>query len=237
MIGRMPRARRAPSAGRPGALRAGLRLASGLKVGLYGGTFDPPHEGHRHVAEEARRRLGLDRVIWLVTPGNPLKTLRPTSRLAERLALARRGVRGPTWSVSDIETRIGSRYTVDTVRWFKARYPAVRFVWIMGADSLASFHLWKGWADLAAEVPIAVISRPHVALRSRFSPMARRFARARLPVARAAALATSPPPAWIYIPAPFRFVSSTALRNSDLKMVGVRAMEGTDFSIEAPPDP
>jgi nicotinate-nucleotide adenylyltransferase len=212
-------------------------LADGLKVGLYGGTFDPPHEGHRHVAEEARRRLGLDRVIWLVTPGNPLKSLRPTSRLSERVALARRGVRGSIWSVSDIETRIGSRYTIDTVRWFKARYPAVRFVWIMGADSLASFHLWKGWADLAAEVPIAVISRPHVALRSRFSPMARRFAGARLPVARAAALAMSPAPAWIYIPAPFRFVSSTALRNSDLKTVDARAMEDEDSCIEARPDP
>jgi nicotinate-nucleotide adenylyltransferase len=98
----------------------------------------------------------------------------------------------------------------------------------MGADSLASFHLWRGWADLAAEVPIAVISRPHIALRSRFSPMARRFAGARLPVARAAALATATPPAWVYIPAPFRFVSSTALRNSDLKTVGERAMETRD---------
>jgi nicotinate-nucleotide adenylyltransferase len=225
MMGRAPRAPRAPRAGRPGALRTGLRLAGGLKVGLYGGTFDPPHEGHRHVAEEARRRLGLNRVIWLVTPGNPLKTHHPTSRLAERLALARRGVRGQAWSVSDIEARIGSRYTIDTVRWFKARYPTVRFVWIMGADSLAGFHLWRGWADLAAEVPIAVISRPYVALRSRFSPMARRFAGARLPVARAAALATTPPPAWIYFPAPFRFVSSTALRNSDLKTADARAME------------
>ncbi len=237
MIGRRPRARRAPQAGRPGALRTGLRLVGGLKVGLYGGSFDPPHEGHRHVAEEARRRLGLDRVIWLVSPGNPLKTLRPTSRLEERLALARRGVRGPSWSVSDIEARIGSRYTIDTVRWFKARYPAVKFVWIMGADSLASFHLWRGWAALAAEVPIAVISRPYVALRSRFSPMARRFAGARLPVSRAAALATMPAPAWIYIPAPFRFVSSTALRNSDLKTGGERAIDGVEHCIEAPPDP
>ena len=215
--------RRRPIAGVPGALRTGLRLSRTLKVGLYGGSFDPPHEGHRHVAEQARRRLGLDRVIWLVTPGNPLKATGETGRLAERSALARRMALGPSSIVSDIEGRIGSRYTIDTVRWLKSRFPQVRFVWIMGADSLASFHLWKGWTDLVAEIPIAVVSRPSAALRARFSPMARRFASSRLPLARVGALAATQPPAWIYIPAPFKSVSSTAIRDWRLKNLGFRA--------------
>ena len=117
--------------------------------------------------------------------------------------------------VSDIEARLGggqARYTIDTVRWFKTRFPGVRFVWIMGADNLASFHLWRGWAALMREVPIAVVSRPQIAIRSRFAAATRRFAGARRPAAAARILADATPPAWIYIPAPFHAVSSTALR-------------------------
>jgi nicotinate-nucleotide adenylyltransferase len=184
-----------------------------LKVGLYGGSFDPPHLGHRHVADVARRRLGLDLVIWLVSPGNPLKSRKGTGRLRERVEQVRALARGPSSRVTDIEARIGARYTIDTVQWFKTRFPRTRLVWIMGADSLATFHLWKGWPDLARGVPIAVISRPGSAIRSRFSPMARRFARARLPESAATTLAGRTPPAWIYIPAPFSHLSSTALRD------------------------
>ena len=127
--------------------------------------------------------------------------------------------------VSDIERRIGARYTIDTVRWLKARFPAVRFVWIMGADSLAGFHRWRGWADLAREVPIAVISRPHAAMRSRFSPLARRFAAFRLPSGAARSLAWRKPPAWVYLPGPFHAISSTAVRESHLNNSPFRAME------------
>jgi nicotinate-nucleotide adenylyltransferase len=205
-------------------LRSGLRLAPGLRVGLYGGSFNPPHEGHTHVAQAAKRRLRLDRVIWLVTPGNPLKDPGALDPLAERMAQVRRLAAEPSMMASDVERKIGSRYTVDTVRWFKARFPGVRFVWIMGADNLAGFHRWKGWRDLMAEIPVAVISRPGVALRSRFSPMARSFAFARLPAERAGHLADTTPPAWVYLPAPFRFVSSTALRDSRLKTAARRAI-------------
>lgn len=217
MIRGRPRAPRRPNAGLPAALRTGLPDLRGLNVGLYGGSFDPPHAGHRHVADVAQRQLGLDLVIWLVTPGNPLKTQAQTGQLEARASAVRLVARGPRDRVSDIEARIGARYTVDTVRWFRMRFPATKFVWIMGADSLASFHLWKGWADLAHEIPILVVSRPGVAIRSRFSPMARRFAHARRPQSEGPRLASQTPPAWIYIAAPFLDLSSTALRERTLK--------------------
>ena len=196
-----------------------------MTIGLYGGSFNPVHAGHLHVARTARKRLGLDRVVWLVSPQNPLKPSAGTADLDARLTETRRLAHGPSVIISDIERRIGTRYTLDTVRWLKARFPGVRFVWIMGADSLAGFHRWRGWADLAREVPIIVISRPGAATRSRFSPLARRFAGSRLVPGAARTLAGRTPPAWIYLPAPFHAVSSTALRDWRLNKPAVRAME------------
>ena len=215
---------RRPPEGRPLASRTPLRLAPGLRVGLYGGSFNPPHLGHAHVADYARRRLRLDRILWLVTPGNPLKEESELEPLGQRLAEVRALAGRRDSVVTDLERHVGSRYTVDTVRWLKARYPGVRFVWIMGADNLAGFHRWKGWVDLMREVPVAVVSRPELALRSRFAPAARRFTSARLPLEAAALLPDATPPAWVYIPAPFRFVSSTALRKSRLKNGLARAI-------------
>jgi len=183
-----------------------------MRVGLYGGSFNPAHEGHAHVAETARRRLDLDRVIWLVSPQNPLKSNHETADLAERMAGARAHARGPGMIVSDLERRLGSAYTIDTVRALKARFPGVKFVWIMGADSLASFHRWRGWTQIMREVPVAVISRPWISLKSRFSPAARRFARFRRPSQQAATLPGSTPPAWVFLRGPLNFQSSTALR-------------------------
>jgi nicotinate-nucleotide adenylyltransferase len=114
--------------------------------------------------------------------------------------------------VSDLETRLGSAYTIDTVRALKARFPGVKFVWIMGADSLASFHRWRGWTQIMREVPVAVVSRPWISLKSRFSPAALRFARFRWPSARALTLADAKPPAWVFLFGRFNFLSSTALR-------------------------
>lgn len=205
-------ARRAPPGGRPKALRLGFTLTPGMKVGLYGGSFNPAHEGHAHVAETAKRRLGLDRVIWLVSPQNPLKDRHETASLAERMAGARELAEGPGMIVSDAETLLGSAYTIDTVRALKARFPRVKFVWIMGADSLASFHRWRGWTQIMREVPVAVVSRPWISLKSRFSPAALRFARYRRPSSRALGLAGSKPPAWVFLFGRFNFTSSTALR-------------------------
>jgi nicotinate-nucleotide adenylyltransferase len=205
-------ARRVPEGVVHGALDLKLPLQPGMRVGLFGGSFDPAHEGHALVAETALKRLGLDKVIWLVSPGNPLKPNAPAG-LGRRMASARRVARGPGMIVSDAESRIGHRYTIDTVRAFKARYPGVRFVWIMGADSLLGFHRWRGWTELMREIPMAIITRPGSAIRSRLAPAARRFAHARLPSSRARRLAFATPPAWIFLRAPWSFASSTTLRS------------------------
>jgi nicotinate-nucleotide adenylyltransferase len=183
-----------------------------MRVGLYGGSFNPAHEGHAHVAETAKRRLHLDRVIWLVSPQNPLKARHETADLAARMAGAAALAKGPGMIVSDVETRLGSAYTIDTVRALQRRFPGVKFVWIMGADSLASFHRWRGWVQIMREVPVAVVSRPWISLKSRFSPAALRFARYRLPSTAASRLPDAKPPAWAFLFGRFNFQSSTALR-------------------------
>jgi nicotinate-nucleotide adenylyltransferase len=205
-------ARRVPPAGRPAVLRLGLDFKPGMRVGLFGGSFNPAHDGHAHVAETARRRIGLDRVVWLVAPQNPLKPTHETALHTRRMWGALRYARGPSMIVSDAEVKIGSFYTIDTLRVLKARYPGVRFVWIMGADSLASFHRWKGWLQIMQEVPVAVVSRPWAAMRGRLSPAAKRFARYRHASASARQLPFMTPPAWVFLRGPFNFQSSTALR-------------------------
>lgn len=186
----------------------------GLRVGLFGGSFDPPHEGHLHVARLALRRLRLDRVWWLVTPGNPLKDHSRLAPLAERLAAARALARDPRIVVTDIEARIGGGYTVDALRFLRRRCPGTRFVWIMGADGLADFHRWKGWREIAALAPIAVVDRPGQTLRAKAAPAARALADRRLPEASAARLAASPPPAWTFLHGSRSTLSSTAIRRA-----------------------
>jgi nicotinate-nucleotide adenylyltransferase len=207
-------ARRIPVAGRPQALRLGFELSRRMRVGLFGGSFNPAHEGHAHVAETALRRLRLDRVVWLVSPQNPLKPTHETAALTRRVRGALRFAQGPSMIVSDAETRIGAFYTIDTLRVLKARFPGVCFVWVMGADSLAQFHRWRGWGQIMRETPVAVVARPGATLKSRTAPAARRFARARIPASAAASLACRRPPAWVYLTAPLNFTSSTALRRS-----------------------
>ncbi|WP_372706173.1 nicotinate-nucleotide adenylyltransferase [Brevundimonas sp.] len=208
----------APRASGPrrGGLRDGLALQPGMTVGLFGGSFNPAHDGHAHVAETAMRRLGLDRVVWLVSPQNPLKDARDSAPLAERMASARVAARhaaaGPSMIVSDVETRIGVRWTVDTLRALTARHPGVRFVWLMGSDNLADFHRWRGWTDIMRLMPVAVIARPGSMLDSRTAPAAARFAGARVPAGRARLLADMEAPAWTYLTAPLNPRSSTAIR-------------------------
>jgi len=182
-----------------------------MRVGLFGGSFNPPHEGHAHVARTALVRLGLDRVIWLVSPQNPLKRGQPAD-LAERMAATRRLARGPSMIVSDVEARLGVRYTIDLIRVLQARCPGVHFVWIMGADNLASFHRWRGWSEIMASTPMAVVARPGSELRSGLAPAAQRFSRARRPASAVKGLALTRPPVWVYLPARLNHTSSTALR-------------------------
>ncbi len=196
---------------RSGALRTGLHLEAGMKVGLFGGSFNPAHQGHKHVADTARMRLGLDRIVWLVSPQNPLKSRKDTAPLQERIAQMRPFI-GPNDVISDFETQIRATYTLDTIRALKTRYPGVHFVWIMGGDSLASFHRWRGWVQIMHMVPIAVVSRPGTLMNARFSPAAKRFAPFRQPERSGHILPLTPAPAWSYLKGPLHGHSSTAIR-------------------------
>ena len=182
----------------------------GLRIGLFGGSFNPAHSGHRHVAETAMKRLQLDWVWWIVARGNPLKTAH--GDFTERLASARAVAHNPRMIVTDIEARLGLTYTSDTLAAIVARAPEAHFVWLMGADNLAGFHHWENWQGIAQTLPIAVVARPGVGPGARNSPFARRFAKNRIPAAGACTLATTPPPAWTYLTAPLDPSSSTALR-------------------------
>lgn len=183
----------------------------GMTIGLLGGSFDPAHAGHVHITEMALRRFGLDRVWWLVSPGNPLKAHGPAP-LTERIAEARRIMDDPRVVVTGIEQTLGTRMTADTIQALRARYPHVRFVWLMGADNLAQFDRWDRWREIAAMVPIGVIARPGWRMPARMSKAARILARYRLPEAQASLLALSPPPVWTMINVPMSRQSSSAIR-------------------------
>lgn len=184
---------------------------AGLRVGLFGGSFDPPHAGHVHVTRWALKAFGLDRVWWLVSPGNPLKRDAPAD-LARRLAAARALMRHPRVEITDLEARFGTRATIDTLEMLKARYPGVRFVWLMGSDNLAGFHRWGRWEEIMAKVPVGVLARPGEQLRAGLSPAACRFARARLPMNEARTLPWRDPPAWCLLTGRMLDLSSSELR-------------------------
>jgi nicotinate-nucleotide adenylyltransferase len=132
-----------------------------MRIGLLGGSFNPAHAGHRRISLEALTALGLDEVWWLVSPGNPLKEgAKDMAPFEARFASAERGARRAPIRVSDFEQREGTRFTIDTVRRLKRRYPGAKFIWLLGSDTLPNFHKWRDWRRLAREVPIAVIRRP-----------------------------------------------------------------------------
>jgi nicotinate-nucleotide adenylyltransferase len=183
-----------------------------MRIGLYGGSFNPAHAGHLHVSLMALKRLGLDRIWWIVTPGNPLKDLDELASTAQRVAEARDLASDPRIDVTTFEADIGARYTVDTLAYLKRRYPNVRFVWIMGADNLADFHRWRGWRTIARMMPIAVIDRPGWTLKATRSRAAAALSSGRLGETEALALPGIEPPAWVFLHGPRSYLSSTALR-------------------------
>jgi len=187
-------------------------MAAGRRVGLLGGSFNPAHDGHVRISAIARARLGLDRVWWLVSPQNPLKSGGDLADLARRAAAARALARPGYIEVTTLEAAIGARYTIETVTFLRRRYPDVRFVWLMGADNLAIFHRWRAWRAIARTMPIAVIDRPGTGFPAAASRVARLLARRRLDEADAPALATASPPAWLIIHGPLSPQSSTAIR-------------------------
>ena len=184
----------------------------GMSVGLFGGSFDPPHTGHRLVSLTALKALQLDRIWWLVSPQNPLKQHAPIDTAA-RLAACRALARHPKIFVSDEETRLGTQYAIDTVRRLKAANPGVRFIWLMGADNLAGLHKWKLWDELMREIPVAIYPRPGSTLQAGISPAAMRFAPWRKPASAAASFRFAQAPAWIMLDGALSGLSSSALRH------------------------
>lgn len=180
-----------------------------MTIGLFGGSFNPAHEGHAHAAETALKALGLNKVWWLVTPQNPLKDKRDSAPLAARMASARAQARGRAMVVTDIETRWGTHYSIDLVRKLRARFPGVRFVWILGADNLRTLHRWRRWQALMRTLPVVFVARPGAGAGAQFSPAARRFAQARRPTG---SLSFAKAPAWAALHARLISASSTALR-------------------------
>ena len=186
----------------------------GMQVGLFGGSFNPPHAGHALVAEIALRRLALDQLWWMVTPGNPLKSVRELAPLAERIALSEKIARNPKIKVTAFEAAHHVRYTADTLALVKARNPGVDFVWIMGADSLRDFHRWQRWREIVLTFPIAVFDRPGATLSFLSSVVAKTFDYARVDEGDALLLARMTAPAWTFIHGPRSSLSSTAIRKA-----------------------
>ncbi|MFN3663667.1 nicotinate-nucleotide adenylyltransferase [Yoonia sp.] len=184
---------------------------TGQVIGLLGGSFDPAHYGHVHITRSALTRFGLDHIWWLVSPGNPLKKNGPAP-LENRMQAARAIMRHPRVTVTDIEARLGTRYTAQTLVALRRRYPGVRFVWLMGADNLAQFHRWQDWRWIMDHVPVGVIARPDDRISARLSKAAKIYAAAQFPSRASHILGHAQAPAWSFINLPMSHHSSSAIR-------------------------
>ncbi|MCV6823566.1 MULTISPECIES: nicotinate-nucleotide adenylyltransferase [Halocynthiibacter] len=184
---------------------------AGMKIGLLGGSFDPPHRGHVHISQAALKRFGLDEVWWLVTPGNPLKENGPAP-IAKRMAAAHALVDHPRIKISDFESRMHTRYTAETLEALFKTYRGVRFTWLMGADNLAEFHRWDRWTWIMENIPVGVLARPGDRISARMSPAAKRYDFARLRGASRRLLPLAEPAAWCFVNLPMTSISSTELR-------------------------
>jgi len=183
----------------------------GQVIGLLGGSFDPAHAGHVHITREALKRFGLDRVWWLVTPGNPLKAHGPAS-LETRLSYARSVMQHPRVNVTDIEAQLGTRYTAETIAALQTRYPGVHFVWLMGADNLAQFHRWERWREIIERVPLGVLARPGDRIPARTSKVAQLYSQYRVRKRDAFGLGFCAAPAWSFVNIPMQRISSSEIR-------------------------
>lgn len=196
----------------PSAITALPPSAPGMRIGLFGGSFNPPHEGHRLVSRECLRRLALDAVWWLVTPGNPLKDHSELAPLESRVKAARALLHPPLERVTGFEAAHGFTYTWQTLSHLRRTLPDRRFVWIMGADSLAGFHHWERWEDIFSLMPIAIYARPGATRKAVASRAASRFGFGRIEESDASLLASLAPPAWVLLHGRTSALSSTQLR-------------------------
>lgn len=184
----------------------------GQRIGLFGGSFNPPHEGHLNLCDLAFKRLELDQIWWMVTPGNPLKDTSGLPPLEERITLCRKLAKDPRIRITGFEAGYKIRYTADTVRLIRKLRPRQKLVWLMGADNLAGFHKWQDWRSIANMVPIAVIDRPGSTLSYRSARAALTLWRHRIDEEDASLIAGLNPPAWTFLHGPRNTLSSTALR-------------------------
>ena len=184
---------------------------SGQVIGLLCGSFDPAHKGHAHITREALKRFGLDRVWWLVSPGNPLKEHGPAP-LEKRIVRARQVMQHPRVEVTGLEAQLNTRFTAETLAALKVRYRGVRFVWLMGADNLAQFHMWQDWRQIMQSVPVGVLARPGERISARMSRAAALYAPYRIPGRHSHQVAQAQTPAWSFVNVPMLDVSSSAIR-------------------------
>ncbi|MEX2618222.1 MAG: nicotinate-nucleotide adenylyltransferase [Alphaproteobacteria bacterium] len=189
-----------------------LSRISGRRIGLLGGSFNPAHEGHRHISLLALRYLNLHEVWWVVSPQNPLKPADGMASFEERFEFARKVARHPRIRVSDIEVQLGTRFTLDTLRRLQQRCQRTRLVWLMGADNLAQIPKWRNWNLIFETVPVAVFARPSYSMLALAGKAAHRYARIRLPSRSAASLANMTPPAWTFFHSRLHQASSTQIR-------------------------
>jgi len=178
---------------------AGSSTHANRRIGLLGGSFNPAHDGHRYISIEALKRLGLDEVWWLVSPQNPLKSESGMAPFAQRLEYARQIVRHPRIRVSAIEAEMGTRYTANTLESLVQRYPAAKFVWLMGADNLVQISAWRDWSKIFRTVSIAVFARDSYDSKALSARAASCFRFAQLPASTAGRLADAAPPAWLFL--------------------------------------
>lgn len=188
----------------------------GLRVGLFGGSFNPAHRAHRQLAEYALRTLKLDVVWWLVSPQNPMKSTEDMAPLSDRMASARAQISGPRMLVTDLETRLGTQFTADSIREIQRHFPYTHFTWMMGADSLRTFHAWERWRDIARSVPIAVFARPPKQLRA-LSGFAAQTLRKYRRNKNAMTLPGESTEQWQYVMMPLNPISATQIRKQNVQ--------------------
>jgi nicotinate-nucleotide adenylyltransferase len=187
-------------------------LWAGQRIGLLGGSFNPAHEGHRHISLMAMERLGLDWVWWLISPQNPLKSANGMAALEQRLDQARKVVQHPRILVTSLEQELATRYTADSLAKLTQRFASARFVWLMGADNLSQIRHWQRWEEIFSMVPVAVLARAPYSLRALSSLAALRYKGLRVSGSGIRRMTDLGPPVWTFLPIPLNSASATAIR-------------------------
>jgi nicotinate-nucleotide adenylyltransferase len=188
------------------------------KIGLLGGSFNPAHQGHLEISQTAINVLELDQVLWLVSPGNPLKNDNEMTPFDERFSSAENMALDPKVLVTDIESEMGTKFTIDTLESLKVKYPNTHFIWLMGADNLEQFNKWKDWRKIADTVPFAIFNRPSYSSANETSVAATELKEYRIKTSEAHTLYNLTPPAWVYYQKTDNPLSSTEIRRNNKRL-------------------